>query len=170
MNNAVIDSEIVVLTDNKNVTFNDVYAPILSSVKANIENGACISHNIIVSGDKWGITLSPDDITSKGATIRFEQFGGNPTGELQTGAWYKLETPVNDEWQDVKTKIDNPVWNSLAYRIKKNDVTELEINWEYLYGELPPGFYRLSKEIMDFRAAGDYDREIYQVHFTIEYS
>jgi len=170
LNNAVIDSEIVVLTDNKNVTFNDVYASILSSVKANIENEACISHNMIVSGDKWGLSLYADDVTKTGLTIKFEQFGGNPTGELQTGAWYKLETTVNDEWLDVKSKIDNPVWNSLAYGIKKNDVTKLEINWEYLYGELPPGFYRLSKEIMDFRTAGDYNREIYQVHFTIEYS
>ena len=58
--------------------------------------------------------------------IRFERFGGNPTGELQTGAWYKLETIVNDEWQDVKANVDNAVWNSIAYVIKKNDITELE--------------------------------------------
>ena len=101
-------------------------------------------------------------------TIRFEQFDGNPTGELQTGAWYKLETTVNDEWQDVKTNVDNAVWNSIAYGIKKNDITEFEVNWEFLYGEIAPGYYRLSKKIMDFRAAGDYDEEIYQVYFSIE--
>ena len=76
---------------------------------------------------------------------------------------------VDDEWQAVET---NPLidyaWNSIAYLIKKNDITELELDWEWLYGALPAGFYRLSKEVMDFKAAGDFDKDIYQVYFTIK--
>lgn len=168
LNNAAVDSEIVVLGQNEDVTFNDVYEPLLSSVKQNGDDKCLISYNTIVSGDKWGLSLSALDVTNKGITIKFEQFGGNPTGELQTGSWYKLETNVNDVWHAVEPKADNLVWNSLAYGIKKNHITELEVNWEFLYGELPCGLYRLSKEIMDFRAAGDYDKELYQVTFTIE--
>ncbi len=168
LNNAAVDSEIVVLTDNKSVTLNDVYAPMLSSVKSNAEADVRISHNRIRTSDKWGITLYPEDVTKTGMTIKIEQFGGSPTGELQTGVAYKLETTVDDEWQNVKAKFDNPVWNSFAYGIKKNDITKLEVNWEYLYGELLPGFYRLSKEIMDFREAGGYDEELYEVYFTVE--
>lgn len=168
LNSAAIDSELVVLTDNKDITFSDVFEPLLSSqLDAGKDNGL-VSFNNIVSGDKWGVSLTADDITSRGMTVKFEQFGGKPTGSLQTGAWYKLEKTVDDEWQDVKPKQENPVWNSIAYGIKKNDITELEVNWEALYGELPPGFYRLSKEIMDFREAGDYDEEIYQVYFSVE--
>lgn len=167
LSNAETDSEIIVLTEDEDTTFNDVYVPLLSSQSTDGEGVGKTIHNTI-SKDKWGLALYTDSVTKTGMTIRFEQFGGNSTGELQTGAWYKLETTVNDEWQDVKANVDNAVWNSIAYGIKKNDITELEVNWEFLYGEITPGYYRLSKKIMDFRAAGDYDEEIYQVYFSIE--
>lgn len=167
LNNAAIDSEIIVLTDSKDITFNDVYEPMLSSQAPVGKNYMRASHNLI-NKDKWGLTLYADNVTKTGMTIEFEQFGGSPTGDLQTGDWYILETTVNDEWQIIEPKQDNTAWNSIAYMIKVNDVTELEVDWEWLYGELAPGYYRLSKEIMDFRAAGDFDKEIYQVHFTIE--
>ena len=129
---------------------------------------AC-SSNKSIGTDKWGITLYADDVTPTGLTLKIEQFGGNPSGSLEYGAAYTLETMVNDEWQPVKTITGHPlVWNSLAYSIKNNDITEMKINWEYGYGELKPGYYRLKKEIMDFRAAGDYDEKTYEAYFTIE--
>ncbi len=168
LNNAATDSELVVLTDNKDITFSAVFEPLLSAQRSAGKDNGIIVFDSIVSGDKWGLSLYADAVTKTGATITFEQFGGNPTGDLQTGAWYKLETTVNDEWQEVEAKVDNAVWNSIAYGIRKNDITELEVNWEFLYGELSPGYYRLSKKVMDFREAGEYDEEVYQVHFTIE--
>ena len=44
----------------------------------------------------------------------------------------------------------------------------MKIDWQYIYGTLPSGFYRLTKEITDFRAAGDFDTETYELYFTIE--
>lgn len=169
LNNAAIDSEIVVLSESKNVTFNDVYAPMLSSVKYESKGIGKTSFDMVTSGDKWGLTLYADDVTNTGMTIKFEQFGGNPTGELQTGEWFELEKMEDDDWQTVST---NPLidyaWNSVAYKIKTNDITELAVDWEWLYGELSKGDYRLSKKVMDYRAPSDFDEEIYQVHFTIE--
>ena len=102
-------------------------------------------------------------------TLKIEQFGGNPTGTLEYGADYILETTVNDEWQPVETITGEPlVWNALGYSVKMNDVSEININWEYGYGELKPGYYRLKKDFMDFRAPGDFDEKTYMVHFTIE--
>lgn len=167
LNNAAADSEIIVLSAYEDVTFNDVYAPLLSSVKLNDEKGRT-EHNRL-NTDKWGIILRADNVTPKGLTLKIEQFGGNPSGSLEYGASYTLETIVNDEWQPVKTKTGKPlVWNALGYMVKMNDITEMNIDWEYGYGELKPGFYRLKKEIMDFRAPGDYDEETYEVYFTIE--
>ena len=168
LNNAAVDSEIIVLSEKAEITFNDVYEPLLSSqLNVGEENGK-ILHNRILT-DKWGITLYADDVTSKGMTLKIEQFGGNPTGTLEYGAAYTLETTENDEWQPVETVTGEPlVWNALAYGVKMNDITEANINWEYAYGELKPGFYRLKKEFIDFRATGDYDSETYEVYFTIE--
>lgn len=168
LNNAAIDSELVVLTDNKEITFSQVYEPLLSSQHDAGKDNGLVVFDHIVSGDEWGLSLYADGVTKTGMTTKYEQFGGNPTGELETGAWYEIETMVDGKWQDVKAKVDNPVWNAIAYMIKKNDITEYEINWEFLYGELPAGEYRLCKEITDFRATGDYNKEIYHAYFSIE--
>lgn len=33
----------------------------------------------------------------------------------------------------------------------------MDLNWEYLYGRLNDGHYRIVKRVMDYRAPGDYD-------------
>ena len=119
--------------------------------------------------DKWGISLRADKISPLSLNLQIEQFGGSPTGDLQTGLAYSLERIVNDEWQPVPTIISNtPAWNAAAYQIQKNEITEMKIDWQYIYGPLPSGFYRLTKEITDFRAAGDFDTKTYELYFTIE--
>ena len=168
LNSAAVDSEMIVLSDYANVTFNDIHDTLLSSQYPS-ETAQGATHFNYINSDKWGITLHAEDVTPKGITLKIEQFGGNPTGELQTGAPYSLETTVNDEWQPVETITGEPLtWNALAYMVKMNDITEMNINWEYAYGELNPGYYRLCKEFMDYRAPGDYDKETYEVYFTIE--
>lgn len=135
------------------------------------ENRELISENekdSNINGDKWGLTVSADDVTASGMTLQFEHFGKAPEGQLETGEWYKLERTVNDEWQDVETVISDYGFDSVAYIIRENDITEFSVNWEWLYGKLPSGFYRMSKEVMNFRDTGDYDKEIYLVHFTID--
>lgn len=168
LNNAAVDSEMIVLSNYSDVTFNDIHDSLLSSqYPSDTQKGA--THFNYISSDKWGITLYADNVTPKGLTLKIEQFGGNPSGTLEYGAAYFLETTVDDEWQPVETITGEPlVWNMLAYGVKMNDVSEININFEHGYGELKPGFYRLKKEFMDFRAPGDFDEETYVVHFTIE--
>ena len=169
MNNAAIDSEFVVLTDNINVTFNDVISPMFSSVIPGDRNCYRIAHNIIESGDKWGVSLYADDITPTGLTLKIEQFGGKETGELQTGSWFSIDKIVDDEWKPVEM---NPLidyaWDDVAYLIKANDITELKVEWKWLYGELSQGYYRLKKEVENFKPDGLYDKALYEVYFNIE--
>ncbi len=44
---------------------------------------------------------------------------------------------------------------------------EWEVNWEWLYGSLSAGTYRIGKEVMDFRGAGDYDQEFFYAKFEM---
>ncbi len=114
-----------------------------------------------------GLSLSAKDITPTGLTLLYTQRGSTPTGTLQTGTDYKLEQAADGAWQAVAPKIENYAWNSMAYLIEKDGETEQEINWEYLYGTLSPGMYRLTKEVMDLRGAGDFDTAELSVFFTI---
>ncbi len=128
----------------------------------------CVQQSTPVE-DEWGISLSANNITPTGLELVITQSGGNPSGELSTGAWFKLEEKTEDGWVELST---NPLidyaWHMVAYQIKKNDVTELEVGWEWLYGELPPGKYRLSKEITDLKVAGVFDKKIYTYEFCVE--
>ena len=59
-------------------------------------------------------------------------------------------------------------WNDVAWIISMDDTTEMEVNWEWLYGKLPTGKYRIGKEITDFRSSGDFDTAIYYAEFEIK--
>ena len=115
----------------------------------------------------WGLTLSVKDVTESGLTLVCTQSDGALTGELQTGSDYKLIV-LKEAWEDVPTIIEDYGWTAEAYMIAKDDVTELEIKWEWLHGKLPAGTYRLVKGFTDFRESGDYDNFAYWTEFVIK--
>lgn len=116
----------------------------------------------------WGLTLTAEKVNAMGATIRYSQSGGNPTGELHTGSFFSLEV-FDGEWKEAQTLThDHEIaWNSVAYMIPMGAETEMAEDWSYLYGPLQPGWYRIGKEIMDFRGTGDYDKTIFYAYFEI---
>jgi len=165
--NAEKETEIVVLTEDINYNFDEHDRRYKSQLKYAGEN-LKTTFRLYSETDKWGVSLSAKDVTNTGLTLLIEQFGGNPTGALQTGEWFSLEVIKGDEWKNVPTNpLIDYVWHHIAYMIKNNDITELKVEWKWLYGELEPGLYRLKKEIVDFRETGDYDKELYEFYFTI---
>lgn len=116
----------------------------------------------------WGLTLSVKDVTPTGLTLVCTQNGGNPTGEIDCGTEYSLFVREGGTWKNVPTVIENYAWDCLAYWIDKGKDTEFPISWEWLYGKLPAGTYRLTKGFMDFRGTGDYDTARYWVDFEIK--
>ena len=120
--------------------------------------------------ETWGITLTAETVTPTSATIKCTQSGGEPTGELQTGSWYILETWTQENgWREMPYVIDGEIgWTAEAWMIPMNGTCEWEVNWEWLYGTIPAGKYRIGKELMDFRGPGDFDKAIYFVEFSIE--
>lgn len=116
----------------------------------------------------WGLTLSVKEVTSTGLILVCTKEGGNPTGELKCGTDYRLIVLEDETWKDVPTVIEEYGWNSLAYNFPEGQTTEFEYSWEWLYGKLPAGTYRLTKGFMDFRETGDYDTAMYWVEFEIK--
>ncbi len=169
MNNAAIDTELAVLTDDAEITFSDVFEPLLSSQYLPDAPKKALSFDFVQSGDPWGISCHVKDLTNHGMTFQIEQFGGSYEGQLQTGDWFQIYQRKEDEWEALAT---NPLidyaFHMVAYSILKNDITDFEIEWKWLYGELSPGYYRLDKEVVDFVAGHEHPKEIYSVYFTIE--
>ena len=119
----------------------------------------------------WGVTLIAKDVTPEGMTLVCTQSGGSPTGELSTGTYYVLEQEVQGVWCIVEyaenMRGKEVCWDAVAWIIPMNDTVEWEVDWEWLYGSLEPGHYRIGKEIMDFRGTGDYNKEMYYAEFEI---
>lgn len=119
--------------------------------------------------DTFGLTLSVKDVTSTGLTLVFTQKGGNPKGTLEIGEQYSLDVWDGSLWESVPYKPSeyDIAWHAIAYIIAEGKDSEFSINWEYLYGELPAGNYRISKEVSDFVVANNYDKHTYYAEFEI---
>lgn len=135
------------------------------------------TENASILGDEgfpdWGLTLSAENVTSTGLTLVVTQSGGNPTGDILTGEPYRLIALVDETWQVVEELplpegVDGRAFNSIGYWIQKGETREFEINWEWIFGELPSGTYRLIKEFSDFRETANYDPFEYWVEFEIQ--
>lgn len=152
------------------------FQQIISVFKLN-EEGAVLENtggervDLSGTGDEgfpnWGLTLSVKNVTESGLTLICIQSGGELTGEMQTGSDYKLIV-LKEAWEDVPTIIEDYGWNTIAYMVPKEDSTEFEIDWEWLYGKLPAGTYRIIKGFTDFRESGDYNTETYWAEFEIK--
>ena len=120
--------------------------------------------------NKWGITLEADNVTAKGLTIVCNHSGGENVAELYTGSYYVIQKLEKTGWVDVEylPQEYELAWTYEAWIIQKEGTTQWDVNWEWLYGELSAGEYRIGKEIMNFRGTGDFDEEMVYAEFIIE--
>ena len=88
----------------------------------------------------------------------------------ERGSVFVIQKAEKSGWVDVDylPQEYDIAWTAEAWIIEKDGITRWDINWEWIYGELPAGEYRIGKEIMNFRAPGDYDTEIVYAEFVIE--
>lgn len=89
------------------------------------------------------VSISISNISLTGATITIKDTNEKP---YTYGEWYKLEKEVNGKWYEVKTIVDDYGFNLIAYLPDKNNEINFEIDWEWLYGELSLGSYRILKK------------------------
>lgn len=121
----------------------------------------------------WGITLSVKNISSTGLTLIVNQSGGALSGDLLTGELYRLAVLSGDNWILVEElplleEAATRGWNSIAHVITADESREFDINWEWIFGELPAGTYRLMKEISGFIESENYGTFEYWVDFTVK--
>ncbi|MDE6863281.1 MAG: hypothetical protein K2J41_02730 [Eubacterium sp.] len=83
------------------------------------------------------------NVSPVGATVIIRDTNENP---YTYGDWYKIEKEENGKWYDVETVIENYGFNDIGYLVNENNEVKFDMNWEWLYGELMPGSYRVLKE------------------------
>lgn len=63
------------------------------------------------------------------------------------GSWYRIDKLENEEWTELEPVIENYGFTSIGYLPDENDELKFEVDWEWLYGKLIPGNYRIVKEV-----------------------
>ncbi len=167
MPNAAIDTDLSIFTESVEVTIRDIFWPLLSSKLPTEPEYKTYTIADNTSPDKWGLTLTAENVTPTGCTLRFEQLGGTLEGDLQTGAGYDIEKlSDNGNWESIEPK-HTLVWNMVGYLIPENEIYEMQVDWSYGYGALPAGCYRITKEVADFKEGHEYKPETYYAYFDI---
>ena len=161
--NAEKETEMIVLANDKELDFVKVTHSMFSSHSDDFID----KYVIFPNEENLGISLTAENVAPTGCKLIISQSGGYPSGELQTGDWYELQR-LDNGWIPVDTILINIAWNDIAYLIPPGGEYETKINWEWLYGKLPRGNYRIAKEIMDFRESDDFDKRIFYAYFEID--
>ncbi|MDR2590703.1 MAG: hypothetical protein LBC71_06945 [Oscillospiraceae bacterium] len=93
----------------------------------------------------------------------------NPTdNEIIFGEDYSLLVKDNNIWETVIPIIEDWGFNDVANILAPNETSvSMDINWQWLFGELPAGNYIFRKSVIFIRSPGDYDEFIVEQQFTI---
>ena len=118
--------------------------------------------------DDWGLNVSAIDITPSGLKLVIVNSINNPTA-FGYGSYYWLEQYIDNEWTKVEyaPQEHDVGWTTELYMLKHNDTTTIGIDWEWLYGELPDGHYRVGKNIDNFIKSKKGETRAYYAEFII---
>ena len=102
-----------------------------------------------MTNDKVAISVKKGTVTKKGLTLVME----NKTDDrFNYGAEYHLEKKYNKKWYVIEPK-DKIIFTSMAYEVEAKQTKEIKFDWEYGYGELSKGKYRLVKYMYKLKDA-----------------
>lgn len=112
------------------------------------------------------MTIKNGTLTNTSATVVITDTSGR---ENVYGSQYRIDKNVNGTWESLKTIDGNDwtevAWTLIGYHVDKNNLLEMDINWENLYGKLENGQYRIVK---DTGFAGEGTIHYITTEFSIE--
>ncbi|UNC92602.1 immunoglobulin-like domain-containing protein [Candidatus Contubernalis alkaliaceticus] len=111
------------------------------------------------------MTIKKGTASSTGLTVTFKN---NSNSQCIYGDYFWLEKKINERWYQVPVAIEGDYgFNDIGYDLRSEDNGEWAVDWDWLYGSLDTGEYRIVKNIMDFKSSGDYDTYYLTAEFSI---
>ena len=90
------------------------------------------------------VTMTVSDVTPSGAVVTIRDCNSEP---FVYGEWYVIEQQKDGLWYEVKTKINDYGFNEIGWLTDDRGELTMDVDWEWLYGVLPSGTYRIFKEV-----------------------
>lgn len=117
--------------------------------------------------ESLGIEVFAIHVSSEHATLVIHQHDSAVNAEMWFGEEFRVEKKDDDNWVEVPIVVEGDYgYNDIAYMISLDDKTEHEYNWEWLYGSLEPGEYRIGIQIYARGNSVDEAHPVY-AHFII---
>ena len=99
-----------------------------------------------------GLTIRVKDVTPTSATLECVRGLGFVAGSVENGSAYTLERETSNGWEPVPTL---PTEENIAWTMEANKIpfglSQDQLNYGNLYGELSPGTYRVRKAFFTYR-------------------
>lgn len=130
----------------------------------NYESIATISAYFVLSDFDVIMAVKENNSDSKGATLVLTNISEY---EYNYGEHYTIEKKSEDNWENVDTVIQNYAFHDIGYGLGAKQTLEIDVNWEWLYGELDEGKYRITKSFSFIRSPGDHDTYHLSAEFIV---
>jgi len=115
--------------------------------------------------DGVAMTAKEGTVSSTGVTVLYK----NNSDKLGIfGEYLLLEKEIEGDWFQVLVNIEDYGFEDIGYELAPSEIEEHPIDWDWLYGSLDSGEYRIVKDILDVRGKGDYDKYYLAAQFTID--
>lgn len=105
-----------------------------------------IEETVYATSEVENVNVTISDISLTGATITIKDT--NESKYLYE-EWYVIEKEIDGKMYSIPTKVKDYGFNSKGYSVDENNEVKFVIDWEWLYGELPQGSYRIIKKSHD---------------------
>lgn len=93
------------------------------------------------------MVIKEGTLTRRGATIIITDNSGK---DYTYGDEYRIDKYDDGKWEELEVIVEgNYAWNSIGYYVDKNNKLELDVKWEWLYGRLDDGYYRIVKRVKE---------------------
>jgi hypothetical protein len=115
--------------------------------------------------DNITVTIKKGTLSPTGLTLVFEN---DSNKDCLYGEMFELEKKINGGWHQVPVVMDdNYGFDAIGYSLASGEDSEWAVDWNWLYGSLDAGEYRIVKTILVFRGTGNYDEYPFAAEFVI---
>ncbi len=121
-------------------------------------------HEIVNNAEDITMTIKKGTVSPTGLTVIIKN---DSEGEVTYGEPYELEKEINGAWYKVPVLVEDYAFIEIAYVLQPGESNEWKVDWEWLYGSLEEGKYRIIKEVLNYREPGDTDRFYLAAEFTL---
>ena len=108
------------------------------------------------------VSIQEGSLSRTGVKILIHDVSGE---NYSYGTWYRIDKMVNGTWQQLSVVLkENYGWNDIANHVDKMGNLILDIDWEWLYGTLDNGYYRIVK----YALSDSLEKKYFSVKFEIK--